>query len=69
MGLEDITTDARHPILKAQTPLPGQAPPNDAKLHKAYNLDEIGVIRKGVAPQPAREEPTIHRFGSVDQIR
>ena len=29
------------------------------KLHEVYNLDEIGVIKKGVAPQPAREEPTI----------
>ena len=34
---------------------PSHPPPNEV-----YNLDEIGVIRRVVAPQPAREEPTTH---------
>ena len=33
---------------------PTPPPPNEV-----YNLDGIGVLRKGVAPQPAREEPAI----------
>ena len=31
-----------------------------AQLHEVYDLEEIFAIRKGFAPQPAREEPTIY---------
>ena len=31
-----------------------------AQLHEVYDLEEIVAIRKGFAPQSAREEPTIH---------
>jgi hypothetical protein len=75
LGLEDITAeelDAEFDRLQPTPsdpqitnqqqvrPLPGQTPPTGAKLDEVYNLDEISTIRKGVAPQPAREEPTIH---------
>jgi hypothetical protein len=74
LGLEDITAeelDAEFDRLQPTPsdpqitnqqqvrPLPGQTPPTGAKLDEVYNLDEISTIRKGVAPQPAREEPTI----------
>jgi len=75
MGLEDITaeeldaefdrfqltpTDPQNMNQQQARPLPGEAPPTTAELHEVYNLDEIGTIRRGVPPRPAREEPTIH---------
>jgi len=40
--------------------LPGETPPPTARLYEMYNLEEIDAIRKGVTPQLAREEPTVH---------
>lgn len=75
MGLEDITaeeldaefdrlqlttTDPQNTNQQQARPLPGEAPPTTAELHEVYNIDEIGTIRRGVSPRPAREEPTIH---------
>ena len=71
MGLEDITAeeleaefdrlDLRSSDLQDTVPqqLQGEIPPT-AQLHEVYNLEEIGAIRKGVAPQSTTEEPTIH---------
>jgi len=75
MGLKDITaeeldaefdrlwptaTDPQNMNQQQARPLPGEAPPTTAEFHEVYNLDEIGTIRRGVSPWPAREEPTIH---------
>lgn len=40
--------------------LPSEETPPTAQLHEVYNLEEIGAIRGGVAPQSVREEPTVH---------
>ena len=76
MGLEDITVEELEAefdrfqlrpsdpqvqdTVQQVRPLPGETPPPTARLHEMYNLEEIGAIRKGVAPQLTREEPTVH---------
>jgi len=52
-----LPADATRSSKRERRFLAGLASP---PLNEVYNLDEIGVIRKGIAPQPAREEPTIH---------
>ena len=54
------SSNSRNTDQQQVRPLPGQIPPLEATLHEVYNLDEIEVIRRGVAPQPVREEPTVH---------
>ena len=36
-------------------PLPGKTPPPATELHEVYDLKGIDAIRKGVAPQSAKE--------------
>jgi len=65
MGFEDITTeefDTEFDRLQL-TPLDPQNAnaaswPSPPSPNEVYNLDEIGMIWKRIAPQPAREEPT-----------
>ena len=74
-GLEDITaeeleaeldrlqlgtSDPQGATQQQVRPLPGKTPPPTAELHEVYNLKEIDTVRKGVAPQSVREEPTVH---------
>ena len=72
MGLEDFTIEEleaefdQFQLARSTDPQHtngqqvGRAPPPSARLHEVYNLEEIDAIRKGVAPQPVREEPTVY---------
>lgn len=54
------TSDPQDATHEQARPLLGKTPLLTAELHEMYNLKEIDTVRKVVAPQFVREEPTVH---------